>query len=87
LLALAIATSIDALAVGISLAMLEVRIWLAALIIGLVACALSVMGMLLGRRIGRGWGPRVEMVGGIFLVLLGAKIVVEHLGLLGALGS
>ena len=79
LVALSIATSIDALAVGLTLAMLEVRIWFAAAIIGLVAGGLSVAGMVLGRRLGRAWGPRVATAGGLVLIGLGLKILVEHL--------
>ena len=79
LIALSVATSIDALAVGLTLAMLEVRIWSAAVVIGLVAGVLTVVGMMLGRRLGRAWGPRVEVAGGLVLMGLGVKILVEHL--------
>lgn len=76
---LSIATSIDALAVGLSLALLGVSIWTPALVIGLVAGVLTVCGMLLGRRVGAAWGKRVEIVGGIVLCLIGVKILIEHL--------
>jgi len=65
---LSVATSIDALAVGLTLAMLGVDIWLPSLVIGLVAGLLTVAGMLLGRRIGAAWGPRVEVFGGLVLI-------------------
>jgi len=78
LVMLSIATSIDALAVGLSLAVLGVTIWTPALVIGLVAGLLTICGMLLGRRLGRAWGPRVEIVGGLVLIFIGVKILLEH---------
>ena len=72
---LSVATSLDALAVGLSLAMLGVSIWIPALVIGVVAGALTVLGLLLGRRIGAAWGRRVEMLGGLLLCVLGLKIL------------
>ncbi len=78
LVMLSIATSIDALAVGLSLAMLRVDIWMPALVIGLVAGVFTVVGMLLGKRAGALWGKRVEIMGGIVLLLIGAKILLEH---------
>jgi len=79
LVMLSIATSIDALAVGLTLAMIEVTIWLPALVIGVVACLFSVVGVLLGHRIGAVWGKRVEVVGGLVLVAIGTKILVSDL--------
>ena len=79
LVILSVATSIDALAVGFSLSLLGVSIWWPALVIGLVAGVLTVAGMLLGRRVGDHWGPRVEIVGGLVLIGIGVKILVEHL--------
>ena len=79
LVILSVATSIDALAVGFSLSLLGVSIWWPALVIGLVAGVLTVAGMLLGRRAGDHWGPRVEIVGGLVLIGIGVKILVEHL--------
>ncbi len=78
LVMLSIATSIDALAVGLSLAVLGVTIWTPALVIGLIAGALTVCGMLLGRRLGQAWGPRVEIFGGLVLIVIGMKILLEH---------
>jgi putative Mn2+ efflux pump MntP len=75
---LSIATSIDALAVGLSLAMLGVSIWVPSLVIGVVACAFTVAGMLLGRRLGASWERRVEVFGGLVLCGIGIKILVEH---------
>jgi len=76
---LSVATSIDALAVGLTLATLQISVWLPALIIGLVAGAMTVSGMLLGRRVGCRWGPRVEILGGLILIGIGVKILLEHL--------
>ena len=78
LVRLSIATSIDALAVGLSLAVLGVTIWTPALVIGLIAGILTVCGMLLGRRIGQVWGTGVEIFGGLVLLAIGVKILVEH---------
>lgn len=78
LVILSIATSIDALAVGLSLAVLGVEIWTPALVIGMTACCLTLCGMLLGRRLGSIWGTRVEVLGGIILIAIGLKILLEH---------
>jgi manganese efflux pump family protein len=78
LVMLSLATSIDALAVGLSLAMLDIDIWIPAAVIGLVCGALTVAGMLLGRRIGTNWGPRVEIAGGLTLIAIGVKILLEQ---------
>ncbi|NOQ45374.1 MAG: manganese efflux pump [Desulfobulbaceae bacterium] len=78
LVILSIATSIDALAVGLTLAMIDVTIWVPSLVIGVVACAFSVAGVLLGARIGSGWGSRVEVLGGLVLLAIGGKILLSH---------
>jgi putative Mn2+ efflux pump MntP len=78
LVMLSVATSIDALAVGLSLAMVGISIWFPALIIGLVAGLLTVIGLLLGRRAGAYWGQRVEIAGGLILLAIGFKILWEH---------
>jgi putative Mn2+ efflux pump MntP len=78
LVLLSVATSIDALAVGFSLAMIDVNIWVPAAMIGVVTAAMSVAGLNLGTRLGGRFGHRMEMVGGVILILVGAKIVVEH---------
>ncbi|WP_303720396.1 manganese efflux pump MntP family protein [Malonomonas rubra] len=78
LVMLSIATSIDALAIGLSLAVLGVTIWTPALVIGVVAGVLTVCGMLLGRRLGKAWGSGVEIFGGLVLIAIGAKILLEH---------
>ena len=76
---LSIATSIDALAVGFSLSLLGVSIWTPALIIGLITAVITATGMLLGRKIGTIWGGRVEILGGIVLIGIGLKILLQTL--------
>jgi manganese efflux pump family protein len=78
LVMLSLATSIDALAVGLSLALLGSSITAAALAVGLTAAAFTVTGMMLGRRIGQLWGRRVELLAGIILIAIGLRIVWEH---------
>lgn len=75
---LSIATSIDALAIGLTLAMINVTIWFPALVIGIVACGFSVVGVLLGNRIGSAWGEKVEVAGGLVLIAIGVKILLEN---------
>jgi manganese efflux pump family protein len=79
LVMLSVATSIDALAVGLTLAMIGARILVPALVIGLVAAALTATGMVLGRWIGTPWGKRVEVLGGVILIAIGVRIVWQHL--------
>lgn len=76
---LAVATSIDALAVGISLAFLGVSIELPVCVIGVVTFVLSVVGLWLGNRFGNRYKGRAELAGGIILIAIGVKIVIEHL--------
>ncbi len=73
------ATSIDALAVGLSLALLGVEIWYPALVIGFVAFAFTAVGLHLGKRFGALLGRRMEIVGGVILIAIGVRILVEHL--------
>lgn len=79
LLILALATSIDALAVGASLAFLRVTIMMPSLVIGLTAAIFAMLGAELGQRIGQRWGKRVEIIGGIALIAIGLRILIEHL--------
>ena len=80
MLVLAIATSIDALAVGISLACIKVRIVPAISFIGTVTLVLSMIGVKVGTVFGTKYKSRAELAGGVILVLLGVKILLEHLG-------
>ena len=82
LLMLAVATSIDALAVGITFAFLQVSILPAVATIGLITFALSFAGVVVGNRFGTRFQKKAEIAGGVVLVLIGLKILLEHLGLL-----
>jgi putative Mn2+ efflux pump MntP len=79
LVGLSVATSIDAFAVGLSFAALGVRVWLPALVIGLTAGAVTVLGTLCGSRLGLRFGRRVSAVGGLLLIAIGCWMVIEHL--------
>ena len=79
MLLLAIATSIDALAVGVSLAFLKVNIWSSVLLIGITTGAFSALGLRLGNIFGYRYKHGAELTGGVVLVLIGAKILIEHL--------
>lgn len=81
LLMLAVATSIDALAVGITFAFLKVEIFSAITIIGLTTFVLSLIGVAVGNRFGSRYQQKAQMVGGIILLLIGLKILMEHLGI------
>lgn len=78
---LAIATSIDALAVGFSLAMDDVSIFEPAIIIGVITLIMSMAGVKLGSLVGDKYSSKAEIIGGTILILLGLKILLEHLGL------
>ena len=80
MLMLAIATSIDALAVGISLAALDRPIVESAAIIGVVTFVISIIGVYIGKFFGNRYKKRAELTGGIILVLIGVKILCEHMG-------
>ena len=79
LLTLGVATSIDALAVGVSMAFLKTSIYFPAFIIGFVTFALSLIGVISGYRFGKIKGINVELFGGIILIAIGVKILIEHL--------
>ena len=81
---MAVATSIDALAVGISLAMAgDVNIWAAVALIGVTTCVLSALGVKIGNIFGSRYEKKAEFAGGVILILLGLKILLEHLGVIG----
>ena len=80
LVGLSVATSLDALAVGLSFSFLQVRIWTAVAVIGLVAALATLIGMLIGSRLGMRFGRMAEVTGGSVLVLIGARILLNHLG-------
>lgn len=80
LFGLAIATSIDALAVGFSLSVIQTSILQAATIIGVITFSLSLMGVFIGHTFGGLFKEKVEFLGGAILIAIGAKILLEHLG-------
>ncbi|MGN1020216.1 MAG: manganese efflux pump MntP family protein [Aristaeellaceae bacterium] len=83
MLPLAIATSIDALAMGVTFAFLQVQIVPAVLFIGVTTFVLSAIGLKVGNVFGAKYKSRAELFGGVVLVLMGIKILLEHLGILG----
>ena len=82
MLVMAIATSIDALAVGVTFAFLQVRIVPAVSFIGVVTFLLSMAGVKIGSIFGERWRKGAEIAGGVILILLGLKILLQHLGIL-----
>ena len=79
---LAVATSIDAMATGVTFAVLEVNIVASALIIGMITYAICFIGVMIGNRFGTKYKSKAEITGGIVLILFGIKILLEHLGIL-----
>ena len=82
MLLLAIATSIDALAVGVSFACIQVQLWSSVLIIGLTTFVFSVLGVKIGNVFGSKYEKSAGIIGGIILILIGLKILLEHLGVI-----
>ena len=80
MLLLAVATSIDALAVGVTFAFLQVRILPAASLIGVTTFLLSVLGVYIGHQFGLRYKAKAEIAGGVILIGIGVKILLEHLG-------
>lgn len=80
---LAIATSIDALAIGVTFAFLKVNVVLAVSSIGIITCILSVVGVKIGNVFGDKYENKAQFAGGLILILLGTKILLEHIGILG----
>ena len=78
LVTLSVATSIDALAVGLSLAFLDLSIWLPSVVIGIVAGILTTVGICFGNRLGKQWEHRAELIGGGVLLLIGLRILLSH---------
>lgn len=81
LLLVSLAISIDALVVGMTLALLPVNIWLAVTIIGATAFTLSLASIYIGKIFGKQWGKKAEIVGGLILIIIGIKILLDHLWL------
>lgn len=78
LIVLSIATSIDALAIGITYAFLQTPILIPVLLIGIMSFLFAIMGSTLGKKLGQFFGNRMEIIGGIILISLGIKILLEH---------
>lgn len=79
---LAVATSIDALAVGITFAFLKTNIWTSISIIGITTLILSFIGVVIGNKFGNKFEKKAEIAGGAILILIGVKILLEHLGII-----
>lgn len=79
---LAIATSIDALAIGVSFACIQVNIWIAISIIGVITFLFSILGVKIGNIFGSKYEKSAEIIGGIILIIIGLKILFEHLGII-----
>ena len=82
MLVLSIATSIDALAIGITFACLKIHIVMPVITIGLITFIISVIGVKIGNRFGDKYEKKAEIMGGVILILLGIKILLEHLGII-----
>ncbi len=76
---LSVATSIDALAIGLSLAMLEVNIWYPSVMIGIITSGMSLLAIKIGTKLGVMFGKRMEVFGGIILLFIGFRILFSHL--------
>lgn len=83
MIGLAVATSIDALAVGVTFAFLHVNIVPAVIFIGVITFTISVAGVKIGNVFGTKYQSKAELAGGVILILIGCKILLEHLGILG----
>jgi manganese efflux pump family protein len=79
LVLLSVAVSIDALAIGLSLAVMNVNIFYPAVIIGIVTGTLSLLGLRIGSRLGQAFGKRMEIVGGLILIFIGLRVLLSHL--------
>jgi putative Mn2+ efflux pump MntP len=79
LMILCVATSIDALAIGLSLAMLGVLILYPSIVIGVVTASLSFIGLLIGHKLGAAFGKRMEVLGGLILIGIGLRVLITHL--------
>lgn len=82
MIVLAIATSIDAMAVGVTFAFLKTNLVLAISIIGIITFIISVLGVIIGNKFGDKFQNKAELIGGIVLIIIGLKILLEHLGII-----
>lgn len=79
LVMLSVATSIDALAVGLSIGVLDLEIWYPSFLIGVITAGLSLIGIHLGQKLGKRFGKRMEFIGGVVLIIIGFRILITHL--------
>ena len=79
LIGIAIATSIDALIVGVSFAFINMNIFWSVLVIGIITFLVAMLGMLFGKKVGSRFGQRMEIVGGLILIVIGIKILLSHI--------
>jgi len=79
LILLSVATSIDALAIGLGLAMLRIKIFYPCLVVGIITALLSFLGVHMGTRLGIKFGKKMEVLGGLILMVIGSKILISHL--------
>lgn len=79
LIMLSLATSIDALAVGLSIGVLDLEIWYPSFLIGIITSGLSLVGIHLGHKLGRRFGKQMEFIGGVVLIIIGLRILITHL--------
>ena len=82
MLPLAVACSIDAFAVGVSFAFMSLNIWISVIIIGITTGLFSAAGLYIGRAFGSRWQKPAQIAGGVVLILIGVKVLLEHLGFL-----
>ncbi|NEG90234.1 manganese efflux pump MntP family protein [Bifidobacterium aerophilum] len=82
MLPLAVACSIDAFAVGVSFAFMQVHLWSSVIMIGVTTGAFSAAGLYIGRMFGARWQKPAQIAGGVVLILIGVKVLLEHLGVL-----
>ena len=79
LLGISVATSIDALVIGFSMALIDMLIWIPSIIIATITFIASMFGMLVGKKIGNNMSKKFEIAGGIVLIAIGLRILIEHL--------
>lgn len=82
---LSVATSLDAMAVGLTFAFMDINVWFASGMIGIITFLISLIGIYMGRFMGQFVGRYAELIGGAVLILIGTKILMQHLGIMGEL--
>lgn len=83
MMVLSVATSLDAMAVGLTFAFMDLNVWKASSVIGIITFVISLIGIYMGRFMGQFVGRYAEVIGGGVLILIGTKILLQHLGILG----